>query len=69
LLNVHNKSYKVKVHSIDRVDNSLGYVIGNCVPCCKLCNSMKSNLPKKTFLDHSKRIVKHQLRPRPEANK
>jgi 5-methylcytosine-specific restriction endonuclease McrA len=26
---------------IDRKDNNLGYVPGNCVPCCAVCNSIK----------------------------
>lgn len=26
---------------IDRVDNSMGYLEKNCVPCCKCCNRMK----------------------------
>ena len=26
---------------IDRKDNTLGYVPGNCVPCCGRCNSIK----------------------------
>lgn len=26
---------------IDRKDNALGYVPGNCVPCCGRCNSIK----------------------------
>jgi hypothetical protein len=28
-------------NGIDRVDNSKGYVPGNCVPCCGMCNQMK----------------------------
>ena len=28
---------------IDRVDNTLGYDIKNCVPCCKDCNRAKSD--------------------------
>lgn len=27
---------------IDRVDNALGYVEGNCVPCCWVCNRAKA---------------------------
>ena len=30
---------------IDRIDSSVGYLIDNIVPCCKVCNYMK--------LDHS----------------
>lgn len=30
-------------NGIDRVDNSKGYVVGNCVPCCRRCNWAKGN--------------------------
>ena len=26
---------------VDRVDNEVGYTVGNCVPCCTECNSRK----------------------------
>ena len=26
---------------IDRKDNTKGYVEGNCIPCCKVCNKIK----------------------------
>lgn len=29
---------------IDRLDNQIGYVPGNCVPCCASCNSKKGRL-------------------------
>ena len=31
------------VNGIDRLDNTLGYVKGNVVPCCKICNYAKSD--------------------------
>jgi len=30
-------------NGIDRVDNSRGYDVDNCVPCCSVCNHAKSN--------------------------
>lgn len=30
-----------KRSGIDRVDSALGYIEGNCVPCCSVCNRMK----------------------------
>jgi len=35
----HGKT--IVVSGIDRVDNSIGYIKGNCVPCCKPCNFAK----------------------------
>jgi len=34
---------------IDRLDNKLGYISGNCVPCCTLCNSKKGRLESLGF--------------------
>lgn len=32
----------IEANGIDRVNNSLGYTIANCVPCCWECNRIKS---------------------------
>lgn len=43
--------------SLDRKDNSLGYVITNVVPCCQDCNSIKFHL-----LSHSEMLsISHVL--------
>lgn len=31
----------LRFNGIDRVDNSIGYELGNCVPCCSDCNYSK----------------------------
>lgn len=31
-------------YSVDRLDNSLGYTLENCVACCFTCNSRKGGL-------------------------
>lgn len=36
---------------IDRIDNSRGYILSNCAPCCMVCNSFKSNLTTEQFLN------------------
>lgn len=33
----------IRSSGIDRINNSLGYTIENCTPCCKSCNKLKSN--------------------------
>lgn len=44
-------------HGIDRVDNSIGYLINNCVPCCTMCNYMKKNYTEEEFIEHCIKIV------------
>ena len=36
---------------IDRADNSKGYVSGNCIPCCKVCNTIKSRYLSKEEME------------------
>lgn len=49
-------------NGIDRVDNSNGYVEGNCVPCCKTCNFAKRTMSKDQFLTWIKRVYITQYR-------
>jgi hypothetical protein len=58
----------INVNGIDRVDNNVGYVLSNCVPCCPECNEGKSDRPLEDFIDRAYRIVsldvqrkKHEL--------
>ena len=44
------------MNGIDRIDSNKGYNINNCVPCCKICNIMKSDLSKDIFLEHVSKI-------------
>lgn len=43
-------------NGIDRVDNTLGYIPGNMVPCCYRCNSAKQNHTLANFFDWIHRI-------------
>ena len=36
-------------NGIDRVDSDIGYILENCVPCCKICNYAKRNLSVNEF--------------------
>lgn len=36
--------------SLDRVDSSKGYTLANVRPCCRLCNSMKRDMPLDVWL-------------------
>lgn len=44
---------------IDRVDNDLGYLKDNCVPCCKRCNYCKKTLTADEYLSHCQKVVSH----------
>lgn len=37
-------------NGIDRLDSSDGYVAGNVVSCCSICNHAKKDMPYETFL-------------------
>jgi len=45
---------------VDRVDNSIGYEIDNCVPCCTICNYGKHTMTAQEFSDYLFRAGKHQ---------
>ncbi len=47
------------LNGIDRVDNSLGYSIKNCVPCCKTCNHAKATMAHSDFIAWIERLLKH----------
>ena len=36
-------------NGIDRINNNKGYILDNCVSCCYVCNSAKSNRSKDEF--------------------
>jgi hypothetical protein len=43
-------SYSMYVSGIDRINNELGYISGNIVPCCSKCNFMKLDLTLDEFI-------------------
>jgi hypothetical protein len=45
------------VNGIDRIDNDIGYIIDNSVPCCTVCNYMKGELSKANFIGYCKNIL------------
>lgn len=46
---------------IDRLVNSAGYEIGNCVSCCETCNKMKRMQTKEEFIQRCNRIALYTL--------
>ena len=51
-----------KYNGLDRVDNGIGYTLGNVIPCCGICNRMKSSMSRDDFILHISNISKHIYR-------
>jgi hypothetical protein len=49
-----------EVNGIDRYDNTKGYTVENCVPCCEMCNIMKLDKTVDEFLERCSRIVSNK---------
>jgi hypothetical protein len=54
--------HKYTYNGIDRVDNSIGYTVSNCVPCCGTCNYAKRAMPYSEWMAYIKRLTQHQNR-------
>lgn len=48
-------------NGVDRADNSKGYLIDNCVPCCGPCNMAKYNQSQEVFLNHISKIYTYSI--------
>lgn len=44
-------------NGVDRVDNTIGYLWSNCVPCCADINFMKTDLPYDKFVTLCKAVA------------
>ncbi len=44
-------------NGIDRIDSSIGYLVGNCVSCCPMCNYMKKGLSRIVFIKRINHIM------------
>lgn len=44
-------------NGIDRLDSNIGYIMDNCVSCCKTCNYMKCSLSVDVFLKRLEHIL------------
>jgi 5-methylcytosine-specific restriction endonuclease McrA len=47
-------------NGIDRIDNNKGYVMDNCVPCCKVCNRAKNAMSMDDFLVWIQRLKSYK---------
>lgn len=50
------------LNGVDRVDNTLGYVAGNIVSACKMCNIAKNNHSVDEFLSWIERVHRRQVK-------
>lgn len=60
LTNTHRKKCNngnFSYTGIDRHDNSKGYIKDNCVPCCSVCNRMKTNMSVEDFKNKIIKII------------
>lgn len=44
-------------NGIDRKDNTKGYFLENCVPCCRVCNRAKNNMLYEDFVAWITRVL------------
>ena len=51
---------EIQTIGIDRVDNKIGYIVGNLKSCCAWCNRMKMDHSEKDFLSQCKRIAEYE---------
>ena len=49
-------------NGVDRVDNSIGYIVGNIVPCCSACNKGKGKMSRENFIKMCKAVAAHNSR-------
>ena len=59
----HNVRHTIPMNGIDRVDSSLGYFVGNCVPCCTRCNYFKRGKKVEDFLNSITEIYEWMAKP------
>jgi hypothetical protein len=44
------------VNGVDRLDNEIGYIENNLVPCCSTCNYMKRMMEAEEFILHCRKV-------------
>jgi 5-methylcytosine-specific restriction endonuclease McrA len=48
-------------NGVDRIDNSKGYTVDNCVSCCKICNHAKNDMSVDEFAAWLERVFNNLL--------
>lgn len=49
----------IEYNGIDRIENEIGYIETNILPCCKICNQMKNDMGLSEFCSYISALVKH----------
>jgi hypothetical protein len=49
------------LNGIDRLDNTQGYILENCAPCCTTCNFGKRDLSEEEFLEMCLKVTAHRF--------
>lgn len=49
-----------RYNGLDRIDNEVGYVPENCVPCCIVCNRAKNSMPYGEFLQWINTMIQYR---------
>jgi hypothetical protein len=47
----------ILANGIDRKDSALGYIMDNCVSCCKICNLAKLTMAPEEFITHCRKVA------------
>lgn len=58
-INTKHKHDIYYYNGIDRIDNMKGYLVDNCVACCKTCNYAKREMSKEDFSKWISRVYSH----------
>lgn len=56
-----NRKGEYTYNGIDRLDNSVGYVAGNVVPCCTRCNLTKGSMDYNEFIQWIKDVYLNRI--------
>ncbi len=48
-------------NGIDRVDNTKGYTLDSCVPCCHTCNWAKGKMPQEEFYHWIRQVSEYNF--------
>ena len=57
--NGKDRARTISYSGIDRIDNTIGYVVGNVVSCCQTCNLAKRGMHPKAFIAWARRVASH----------